>query len=428
MEELMQYVWLHRLWAVGDMRTPQGETVSVIDVGQLNRDAGPDFFNAKVRIGSQMWCGNVEIHVRATDWHRHGHDTDAAYDSVILHVVQYDDSPVYTTDGRLIPQVTLRCARNFSERYAAFVNNQANTLACAAEIGSLSPLAVRDWLDSMAFERLYDKVDAINGRLRRSGGDWEQTAFITLARALGAGVNGDAFERVASSLPLRVLHKHCDSMLSLEALLFGQAGLLDCPDYDGYVGRLRREYSFLASKFGLTPPAGVVWRMSRMRPASFPHRRLATLAHMVHGGFSMMRRITEVTSEEHARALFAIDLTGYWINHNNFLGPSAMRARALGRSTVDMLVINVVAPLMLAFGDAMGDESAAGRAVDILEHLPGESNRFTADFVRAGVACPDAFVSQAMVQVHKNYCDVRKCLYCRLGHRLLAAKAIERKR
>lgn len=422
MEELMQYVWLHRLWLAGELKTHSGEPVAIIDVGQLNRDAGPDFFNAKVRIGDQMWCGNVELHVRASDWLRHGHDKDKAYDSVILHVVEHDDCPIYTTDGRLIPQITLKCARNFAERYAAFVNNPANTLACASEIATLSPVMVRDWLDSLAFERLYAKVEAINDRLVRSTGDWEQTAFITLARALGAGVNGDAFERVAQSLPLRLLHKHSDSLLAIEAMLFGQAGLLECEPTDGYVAQLQNEYDFMVNKFGLQRPKGVMWRMSKMRPASFPHRRLATLAHMTYGGFRLMQNILEVHSEEQARCLFDIELTGYWTNHNNFLAPTAIHPRALGKSSVDMLIINVVAPLLMAYGEYVGEENYAARAVDILEHLPGENNRFTADFIRAGVPCPNAFVSQAMVQVHKNYCDVRKCLHCRLGHRLLASR------
>lgn len=421
----MQYVWHHRLWLAGDLKTSSGESVSVIDVGQLNRDAGPDFFNAKVRIGGgEVWCGNVEIHVRASDWHRHGHDGNPAYDNTVLHVVAHDDCPIYTTDGRLIPQVTMACARNFQERYAEFVHNPANTLACAAEIGQLSPVVVRDWLDALAFERIYEKVEAIERRLERFGGDWEQAAFITLARALGAGVNGDAFERVAASVPLRFLRKHCDSLLSLESLLFGQAGLLDGPSPDGYVEQLKREYAFLAGKFGLGAPVSPGWRMSRMRPASFPHRRIATLAHMVYGGFKLMGRIIDdVNNEEDARALFRTELTGYWTDHFNFSAPTPrVTPQAFGHGTIDMLVINVVAPLMLAYGNYVGDETASDRAVDILEHLPGEKNRYTADFAAAGVSCPNAFVSQAMVQLHKSYCDVRKCLYCRLGHRLLAAK------
>lgn len=423
MEELMQYVWLHRLWPPGKMFANDGRPVSVIDVGRQNRDAGPDFFNAKVRIGDETWCGNVEFHVRASDWHRHGHDSDPAYDSVILHVVQFDDCAITTRGGRRLPQMVLECARDFSQRYAAFVGNQANTLACASEIKALGPVAVRDWLDSLAYERLYAKVEAIRARLERTAGNWEQTAFVTLGRALGAGINGDAFERVAASLPLRLMHKHSDSLLSLEALLLGQAGLIDPRARDPYVERLGREYEFLASKFGLKPPEAIVWRMSRMRPASFPHRRLAALAAMVCGGFRLMQRVADVENEEQARALFRFELTGYWANHCNLSGALLSGgAAAFGSSTVDMLVVNVVAPLMMAWSDFTGDDLLAERAVDILEHLPPENNRFTRDFTAAGVACPDAFVSQAMVQAHTAYCDVRKCLYCRVGHRLLAAR------
>lgn len=424
MEELMQYVWHHRLWLAGEMKTNDGRPVAVVDVGQQNRDAGPDFFNAKVRIGGEMWCGNVEIHVRASDWHRHGHNSDPAYDSVILHVVQHDDCEIRTTDGRVLPQMELPCARDFSQRYAAFINNPANTLACAVEMRSLSPVLVRDWLDNLAFERLYQKVDAINERLERSSGDWEQAAFITLGRALGAGINGDAFERVATSLPLRLMHKHCDSLLSLEALLFGQAGLLNNAAQNPYVGQLKREYDFLVLKFGLQAPQPLTWRMSRMRPASFPHRRLATLARMVYGGFSLMQKIVDVETEAQARELFRLDLTGFWSSRYNFASQgSAAKPAAFGAATVDMLIINVVAPLLMAYGMATGDDSLGDRAVDILEHLPGEHNRYTADFEALGVANPNAFVSQAMVQAHRSYCDVRKCLYCRLGHRILAVKA-----
>lgn len=422
MEELMQYVWLHRLWPAGEMRTNDGRPVAVIDVGQANRDAGPDFFNAKVRIGEEMWCGNVEIHVRASDWHRHGHDRDRAYDSVILHVVQYDDCEIRTPDGRILPQIVMTCARDFSQRYVSFINNPANTLACAAEISTLSPVMVRDWLDNLGFERLYQKVDAINERLERSAGDWEQAAFITLARALGAGINGDAFERVATSLPLRLLHKHCDSMLSLEAMLFGQATLLDDAPLNPYTEQLKHEYDFLALKFGLQPPRPLVWRMSRMRPASFPHRRLATLAAMVYGGFCLMQKIVDVKSEADARELFHLELTGFWSSRYNFASQGSARPAALGSTTVDMLIINVIAPLLIAYGNATADDALSDRAIDILEHLPGERNRYTADFEAVGVPNPNAFVSQAMVQAHRNYCDVRKCLYCRLGHRLLAAK------
>ena len=422
MEELMQYVWHHRLWLAGDMRTVDGRPVAVIDVGQLNRDAGPDFFNPKVNVGDEMWSGNVEIHVRASDWMRHGHDRDRAYDTVILHVVQFDDCAIQTPSGRTIPQVVLPCARNFAERYGEFINNRANALACASELRHISPVLVRDWLDSLGFERLYSKVGTINERLQRSAGDWEQTAFITLARALGAGINGDAFERTATSLPLRILRKHSDSLLTLEAMIFGQSGLLADAPAGPYVDRLRSEYNFMRTKFGLQAPQSIVWRMSRMRPASFPHRRLAALAQMVFGGFQLMQQILDCRNEDDARRLFRFDLAGYWALNFNFSGAGHGRPTALGAATVDMLVINVVTPLLMAYGQQTGDDRLADRAIDILEHLPGEHNRFTSDFVNVGVPCSNAFISQAMVQARRAYCDVRKCLYCRLGHRILASK------
>ena len=424
MEELMQYVWLHRLWPPGTMTTNDGRPVAVIDVGRLNRDSGPDFFNAKVRIGEETWCGNVEIHVRASDWHRHGHDGDPAYDSVILHVVQTDDCAIRVSDGRELPQIVLSCARDFSQRYAEFVNNPANTLACAREIREMTPVMIRDWLDAMAFERLYAKAETILGRVERFGGDWEQAAFVTLARALGAGINGDAFERIGQSLPLRLIYKHADSLLSLEALIFGQSGLLE--DAQGpYPEQLRREYAFLADKFSLRAPEGILWHFSRMRPTSFPHRRLAALAMMLHRpeGFPLLQHLLDCADEDAARELFRFDLTGFWTSHFNFAGTgSASRPAALGAATVDMLIINVVAPMMMAYSMHVSDDELGERAVAILERLPGERNRYTADFIAAGVPCPNALTSQAMVQVHTQYCDVRKCLYCRLGHRLLAAK------
>lgn len=424
MEELMQYVWHHRLWLAGDLRTVDGDPVAVIDVGQHNRDAGPDFFNSKVKIGDQFWCGNVEMHLRASDWYRHGHQENPAYHTVILHVVETNDCRITRPDGSVIPQMVLPTAKDFAERYGRFVNNPANQLACAASVGELPQVMIQSWLDSLAFERLYAKEDAILDRLKQCQGDWQQAAFITLARAMGAGINGDAFERVAASLPLRLLHKHSDSLLQLEAFLFGQAGLLDGPTPDPYVEHLRREYDFLRNKFGLQQPQSLGWRMSRMRPASFPHRRLATLAQMVHGGFDLFQRVLDLQDEEQARELFQLTLSGYWANHYSFGSPTpTMHPSALGRDTVDMLIINVVVPLMTAFAHQTGNDELSDRALGIIEHLPAEKNRLVRHFIDAGIPCPNALISQAMVQLHRNYCDTRKCLYCRLGHRILASKA-----
>jgi hypothetical protein len=428
MEELMQYVWQHRLWIQKDLTTVDGTPVQVIDPGLLNRDAGPDFFNAKVKIGAELWSGNVELHIRASDWHRHGHDSNPAYQTVILHVVQHDDCAISRPDGQTIPQMVLPCAPDLPQRVAAFVENRSVDLACAAEIFAVPPLLMRDWLDAMGFERLQAKVDRIMQYLQRFNGNWEDAAYVTLARALGAGVNSEPFERLAMASPLRFMRKHSDSPLTLEAMLFGQAGLID-PHSGPYAEALSREYQFVANKFSLQPPQSLGWKMSRMRPQSFPHRRIALLARMMEGGFNFLTQVLDCRDEQQARALFSgITLSGHWATHSTFtaLLPGknldADSAKAMGATTVDMLVINVVAPLMMAYGEFTDNSELRDRAIDILEHLPAEQNRVVDVYRRAGIGCNNAFLSQALIELRRQYCDVRKCLYCRIGHRLLASK------
>lgn len=425
MEQLLQYVWQHRLWPPGPLTDIDGRCITVLDVGRLNTDAGPDFFNAKVKIGDKLWCGNVEMHLRASDWYRHGHQDNRAYDNVVLHVVQKSDCRVNGPDGKPVPQLVMDCAADFADQYRQFIANPANEIACSPELHTLPEILIDDWLDSLAFERLYAKTDRINQWLANTGGHWEQTAFIAVARAMGAGINGDPFERVAASLPLNYLHRHRDDTYALEAFLFGQSGLLDSEADDRYCQHLREEYAFLANKFGLRPVDSPGWRMSRMRPASFPHRRLAALAVIIGRDGSLLRSIVECETVDQARALFDIELGGHWIDRYTFKTPThAMKPQSMSRSTLDMLVINVVAPLMLAYGHHTGDETLPQRAIDLLEHLPPESNRYISHFRSAGIHCRNALMSQALIQLHTRYCDVRKCLQCRLGHRLLAKKTV----
>ena len=245
MEKLMHYVWQHKLWLQSDMTTVDGRRVQVIDPGLHNSDAGPDFFNAKLQIGGDMWCGNVEIHVKASDWYRHGHDKDMAYDSVILHVVGVDDMKVKRADGHEIAQLVMPCAPDFSVSYDRLVNNGEEP-SCRGELHNLPPLYVTDWLSSLAYERLYQKVDHVKDLYRRLDGNWTEVIYVMLARGLGFGINADAFERLALSAPLHCLMKHRDSCETVEGTLFGQAGFLDNPpDTSFYVGRMQQEFAFM---------------------------------------------------------------------------------------------------------------------------------------------------------------------------------------
>jgi hypothetical protein len=407
------------------MKTVDGRAISVIDPGKLNSDAGPDFFNAKIRIGDSTWAGDVEIHVKASDWMRHGHHLDRAYDSVILHVVGKDDMAITLTNGTLIPQMKMECNPNFNKSYEMLVGAAASTLPCTATIAEIPRLHLLSWLDNLAFERIYDKTGRIKGYLERYAGDWEATCYVTLARALGFGTNSEPFERLAMSLPLQFIGKHSDSSLSIEALLFGQAGLLDDavnPEGDVYIDLLKREYAFLAHKFSLQKPQSLGWKMARMRPANFPHRRIAFLAAMLFGGFKLMSRILQVGSVEDARRLFEVELSGFWTTHYNF-SQAAMeeqRASALGASSVASLIINVVVPLMHAYGSEIDNNEVTERAVGLLQQLRPESNSVVSLFTSAGIECKDAFTSQALIQLRRQYCEPRKCLFCRIGHRMLS--------
>ena len=291
----------------------------------------------------------------------------------------------------------------------------------------MKPLYLRDWLDTLAYERIYDKSDRIHQLLQRYSGDWESTCYATVARCLGFGVNGEPFEPLALSLPLIFLGKHSDSITAIEALLFGQSGLLDTASHnDDYVQRLRNEYTFLAHKFGLRAPQSLGWKMSRMRPGNFPHRRIATLAAMLHGGFRMLARILKVTDLTEAESLFTPTLTGYWANHYNFGTPSPNTPSALSCTSIQGLVINAVVPLQFAYGMTHDDSELTDRAITLLQYIPAERNSIVELFTRNGIKISDAFSSQALIQLRRQYCETRKCLYCRIGHRMLAAQARRR--
>lgn len=424
MEKLMQYVWKHRLWRSEDMVTNTGKKVRVVDPGLLNTDAGPDFFNAKIEIDGHMWVGNVEMHYRATDWKRHRHDSDKAYDSVILHVVAKDDAPVRRTNGELIPQLVLEVSPQFNADYASLVGATIE-VPCAPKIKQVPHLTIVEWVECLAFERLHGKVERIHQLLDSFNGSWEDVCYVTLARNFGFGINNDAFDRLARRTPLRLLGKHSDSVLQIEALLFGQAGMLDAqkPGMDSYYNQLCTEYAFLSNKFQLTPMEKESWKLFRIRPQNFPYRRIAMLAQFIEGGFRMMNRILEAEGEKEMRALFEVELSGYWTKHYTFGKPNERATATLSRSSIDIILINTVAPLLYAYGELTGNYEMTDKAIKLLEDLRAESNSIVSHFVAYGIDCPDALTSQALVQLKREYCDARKCIYCKIGHHLLSKAA-----
>ncbi len=417
----MQYVWQNRLWPTHLCVATDGRRINILHPGTLNTDAGPDFSNASIKIDDQYWCGNIEIHVRASDWFRHGHHTDPAYDTVILHVVEVSDADIYRSNGEKIPQLVMACARDFSERYDRFLNNPSGSMPCAAEIPQIPPLHLSDCITALGMQRLQEKADRVSGLARERG--WSEALYITLARSLGFGTNSDPFELLAKTTPLRALRRHSDDLQAIEAMLFGQAGMLTAEIADcDYLSILRREYAFYSAKYGLSPSPNIQWKMARMRPQNSPHRRIATLALLVGGGFSFSHDISRITDAEQARGIFReLSHQGFWSSHCNFASLVGGSPRALAESSIDILIINAIIPYIYAYGEYADEPALTERATDMLYSLRPERNSLVAPFMAAGLPVSDAFTSQALIHLSKNYCRPRNCLHCRLGHRLLSS-------
>lgn len=419
MEMVYQYMWKHRL--IGEKATTDGRRVEVISPGRHNTDAGPDFYGARIRIGGEEWAGTVEVHVKASDWHRHGHESDPAYDNVILHVVGINDARIPDRRGGFIPQVVVSFPEPFIHMYSRLAE-KISEVACADRLCSLPALTVTSWLETLAVERMQQKSRRIIDTLTLVEGDWERACFITFARALGFSLNSEPFEMLARSVPLSVLAKHSDDIMQLEAILFGQAGMLDqsVNIFDEYYQSLCREYGFLARKYGLRPMRRDLWKFSRTRPQNFPTRRIAILARALHGGFSLLSRILDRHCDgETAAELFAWKIEGYWETRFDFDRPASGLSPKLADTATSLLVINFIAPLLYAYGSWRGDVDMAERGLDIWRDTDAENNKIIRTWKTCGINCDDAAQSQALIQLRKEYCDRNRCLDCRFGHALL---------
>ncbi|MCH5224660.1 MAG: DUF2851 family protein [Muribaculaceae bacterium] len=424
MEALYHYLWKTGLRGK-NFKDVDGLEVEVIDPGIHNHDSGPDFFNSKLKINGVEWIGNVEIHVKASDWFRHQHETDSAYENVVLHVVGISDKRVTRQDGSLIPQIELTFPEKFFKTYL-ILSEGATGLRCGSMISTLPELNKTDWLESLSTQRLQSKASKVLEINSALDGDWEQTAFIMLARGLGFGLNGDPFELLGRSVPLRILHHHSDNLFQLEAILFGQAAMLDATLYmfDEYYQALCREYYFLARKYGLKPLRPGLWKYSRTRPQNFPHRRIAFLANSAFGGFSLFSRMLENFGDSDKLIdVFDMEAEGYWKTHYSFDDETSTPPSRLSRASRILLTVNSAIPLLYAYASATGNPDLGEKILSLMQDLPPESNSITRQWQILGFPAKDAAKSQALIQLQKEYCDKNKCIYCRFGHHFLRKTA-----
>lgn len=425
MEKLYHYLWKTGIRG-SDFKDVDGANIEVLDPGVHNNDSGPDFFNSKLKINGVEWVGNIEIHVKASDWYRHGHSEDPAYENVILHVVGVSDKRVSRADGSFIPQVELTFPEKFFQTYLS-LSEDFSGIKCGGMLNNLPDLNKTDWLESLAVERMQQKANRIKEIHALTQGDWEQTCFILLARGLGFGLNSEPFEMLGKSIPLKILHHHSDNPFQLEALLFGQAAMLDATRFmfDEYYQGLCREYYFLARKYGLKPMRPGLWKYSRTRPQNFPHRRIAFLSNSTLGGFALFTRLLQNCGDSEAMMeTFDMKAEGFWKNHFSFDTDAINVPDRLSRSSKVLLSINVGIPLLYAYASATGDIEFGERVVGMMQDLPAENNAYIRQWQNLGFEVKDASRSQALIHLRKEYCDRNKCIFCRYGHYFLRSSSL----
>ena len=425
-EMFLQFIWKHRLFQTSRMQTCDGTSVSVLSPGMLNPDAGPDFFNARIRLGDTVWAGNVEIHQRASDWFRHKHDRDAAYDNVILHVVKQDDQHVMNSKGQLIQNLVLTYPAYLETNYEELIKSKG-WIFCQKYFHQVDSMTLQIWFHGLMIERLEQKTMEIIQRLELNKNDWNETFYQFLARNFGFKINALPFELLSKSLPLNVLGKHKDNLFQLEALLFGAAGLLNEELVgDDYFLSLKKEFSFLYSKYKFSPVGAHLWKFLRLRPVNFPTIRLAQFAGLIHQSSALFSKLIELNDLEEVKKLFLVQASAYWTTHYRFNKPSPEQVKHLGDLSFYNIVINTIVPFLFVYGEYHQKQELKDLALDYLEKVPAEKNAIIEHWKKLGVTVRSAFDSQALIQLKNSFCNSKKCLNCPIGMKLISQKIMEK--
>ena len=420
MEQILQYAWKYRLFKQSDLYTTEGRRFEILDVGIHNTNGGPDFFNAKIKLDNTIWAGNIEIHTNSSDWYIHTHHKDKKYDSVILNVVLNYDSEIYRTNGDKINQFKIDVPSNILKEYDFLTNESKEILPCSVRLNEIENIYVEDWKMSLATERLISKSTHFRQLVDYYTGDWNQAFYVLVSRSFGTGINSDSFERVARATPLNFLKRHIDSKLQTEAILMGQAGFLNVENHNNsYYLLLKREYDILKYKFSLKPIDKTSWQFFRLRPSAFPYLRIAVLASILHKKTDIFSYIIEERTLKELEDIFSADINPFWEHHYQFDNNEVDHTLKIGRQTIHSIIINSIAPALFAYGIYHNNDLYREKAISLLESLPFENNIYVRSFKSSGIKINNAFDSQAMIQLMKEYCQKKKCVFCRFGRKFL---------
>jgi len=421
-ESFLHYLWQCQYFDKKELKTTTGDNLVIIKPGLLNSDAGPDFSQAKIKVDGIEWAGSAEIHIQSSGWIDHGHDHDLAYENVILHVVWEEDKPIHRMDGTRIPTLELkgRVNEKLIKEYQQLIGN-TSVIPCEHSFKRTENLIRLSMIDKALMMRLEAKASLVNTLLEQNKGDWEETTYQLLASNFGFKVNKEPFLQLAKALPYKIIQKHRDQPTQVEALLFGQAGFLFTKTRDEYITNLFTEYQFLSQKYSLQPaqlnPAQ--WKFLRLRPANFPSLRIAQFASLLQAKKSIFSTLIEMESYKDLQHFFDISPSLYWQTHYRFGKKAKAHVPAFGNSSADIVIINTVVPLLVAYGKAKDDWSLVDRAVNILQQIPSEKNKIITIWKKLGYVSKNAFDSQGLIELYQNFCQRRQCLNCTIGSALL---------
>ncbi|WP_316827727.1 DUF2851 family protein [Pedobacter miscanthi] len=420
-EDFLHYVWQFRSFDYSGLQTVAGESLKIINPGLLNKNAGPDFFHSKIEIGETTWAGNVEIHLKSSDWLKHNHQKDPAYENVILHVVYEHDVEIKRMDNTVLPVLELkkRISAELIKKYEKLFLNLTD-FPCISQIGTVDQLIVDSFLSRTLIERFEQKTQAVTETLNELNGNWDETFYRFLSRNFGFKINALPFELLAKAVPQHIYSKHKNNPHQIEALVFGAAGFLNGQFEEEYPKKLKAEFEFLQKKYHIKPVELSVWKFMRMRPQNFPTIRLAQFAALIVKANHLFSKVMEIKEIPRLRALFEdLPVNDYWKTHYHFKKETASVNIQIGKTSVDNMLLNTVALFLFAYGKYTAAQFYTSRAIKLLESLPAEQNAIIDKFTGAGVKIEHAFASQGILQLKKQYCDEKKCLSCGIGIKIL---------
>ncbi|WP_310594775.1 DUF2851 family protein [Flavobacterium sp.] len=421
-EDFLHHLWKFKNFNTRTLKSTTGELITIIHVGQYLEQAGPDFFNAQIIIGNQKWAGNVEIHLKSSDWYAHHHEKDSAYENIILHVVWEHDVEIYRRDNSVVPVLALK--EFVSSETIANYNSLRSTkswIYCEKQLADLDDFLLSNWQERLFFERLERKSKPIFELLHQTNSDWESVLFYLLAKNFGLNTNGESFFKIASSIPFSIIRKEGFELANIEALLFGNAGLLDSDKEDQYFSDLKFRYYYLLQKYQLEKPIIAPVQFFKLRPDNFPTIRLSQLAALYHSQQNLFSKIIQLNSALAIYQFFEVSASSYWSSHYQFDKESPKKKKLMSKSFIDLLIINTILPIQFAYSQSLGEENSED-LIQLLVAISPEKNSIIDKFKSFGITSKNAFETQSLLQLKKEYCNKSKCLECAIGVELLQNK------